>query len=351
MQIFWTISKFLTTALTLVVTLIVTLVAALSAQAQDPLTGRAAGSVPKGSIWEEHWLFRKSVLTASPEIELEYYLYGELGNEENMVNSLRRDRVQISSASLWGLSSAIPEAAVLSLPFLFESAEEADYFYDCCAADILRPYLEPIGLAQLGWSEAGWTGFYGPKAYLSPESVRGEKLRSPTTPSVALFFQSLGVDAVFLGIQDVVPALQTGMVKGGASSLPWYVNAFKDHAPHYTLSAHHYETTVIMASKRWLDRATPVQRAVIDQAFDVFPSQRASVREDAALKIAGLRSDGANVYDLTAAQRQRWIASAQAVHPDILRDIGGEAEALYAQVMAAKAEYRARNTPTSSGQE
>jgi TRAP-type transport system periplasmic protein len=98
--------------------------------AQSPLTGRAAGNVPQGSIWEEYWLFRKSTLTANSEINMEYYLYGELGNEENMINSLRRNRVQISSASLWGLSATIPEVAVLSLPYLFESPEEADYVYD-----------------------------------------------------------------------------------------------------------------------------------------------------------------------------------------------------------------------------
>lgn len=279
---------------------------------------------------------------ASPEVDFEYYLYGELGNEETMINSLRRDRVQISSASLWGLSSTIPEAAVLSLPYLFESSEEADYFYDCCAGDIIRPYLEPIGIAFLGWSEAGWTGFYGPKGYAEPTAVQGEKLRTPSTPSVALFFQNLGVDTVFLGIQDVVPALQTGMVEGGASSLPWYVNAFKDHAPHYTLTGHHYETTVLMASKKFLDKATPAQRTVLDKAFNVFPSQRVTVRLDAEEKIAGLRESGAFVYDLTPEQRARWIAAAQAVHPAILRDIGGEAEAVYAQVLAAKAEFKAR---------
>lgn len=313
-----------------------------TALADGPLTGRAAGNVPQGSIWEEHWLFRKEVLMASPEVDFEYYLYGELGNEETMINSLRRDRVQISSASLWGLSSTIPEAAVLSLPYLFESAEEADYFYDCCAGDIIRPYLERIGIAFLGWSEAGWTGFYGPKGYAEPAAVRGEKLRTPSTPSVALFFQNLGVDTVFLGIQDVVPALQTGMVEGGASSLPWYVNAFKDHAPHYTLTGHHYETTVLMASKKFLDKATPAQRDVLDKAFNVFPSQRATVRLDAADKIQGLRDSGAFVYDLTPEQRARWIAAAQAVHPAILRDIGGDAAAIYAKVLAAKAEFKAR---------
>lgn len=313
-----------------------------AAATAQPLTGRAAGSVPKGSIWDEHWQFRKDILTASPEVDFEFYLYGELGNEETMINSLRRDRVQISSASLWGLSSAIPEVAVLSLPYLFEDASEADYFYDCCAGDIIRPYLEPIQISFLGWSEAGWTGFYGPRAYLSPDDVQGEKLRTPSTPSVAIFFEALDVDTVFLGIQDVVPALQTGMVEGGASSLPWYVNAFKDHAPHYTLTGHHYETTVLMASKRWLDKATPAQRAVIDQAFNVFSTQRMTVRQDADEKIAGLRADGASVYELTPEQRGRWIAAAQAVHPAILRDIGGEAEAIYAKVLEAKAEFKAR---------
>ncbi len=316
----------------------------------DPLTGRAAGSVPKGSIWDEHWQFRKSVLMGSPEVDFEYYIYGELGNEEEMVNSLRRNRVQISSASLWGLSSTIPEAAVLSLPYLFESPEEADYFYDCCAGDIIRTYLEAIGITHLGWSEAGWTGFYGPKSYVDPALVKGEKLRTPSTPSVAVFFRSLGIDTVFLGIGDVVPALQTGLVEGGASSLPWYVNAFKDHAPHYTLTGHHYESTVIMSSKKWLDSATPVQRDVIDKAFNVFPSQRAGVREDAEKKIDGLREAGALVYDLTAEQRARWIAAAQAVHPAILRDIGGDAEAVYAQVLAAKAEFQARHGQNTFGE-
>lgn len=314
-----------------------------ASQAADPLTGRAAGSVPKGSIWEEHWLERKETLIASPHIDLEYYLYGELGNEENMINSLRRDRVQISSASLWGLSSAIPEVAVLSLPYLFESAEEADYFYDCCAADLVKPYLEPIGLTFLGWSEAGWTGFYGPRAYLVPDDVRGEKLRTPLTPSVALFFQTLGADTVFLGIGDVVPALQTGLVVGGASSLPWYVNAFKDHAPHYTLSSHHYETSVIMASKKWLDRATPEQRSEIDKAFNRFPVQRASVREDSTNKIEALRTSGSYVYDLSPDQRRQWIAAAQAVHPAILQDIGGDAAVIYQQILEAKAAFRSRS--------
>ncbi len=316
--------------------------AAMTSGAADPLAGRVAGSVPKGSIWEEHWLFRKSVLESSPEVDFEYYFYGELGNEDAIVNGLRRNRIQISSASLWGLSAAVPEVAVLSLPYLFESPEEADFIYDCCAADIMRPYLEAIGIAFLGWSEAGWTGFYGQKPFSTPDAVKGERLRSPSTPSVARFFGALGVDTVFLGIGDVVPALQTGMVDGGASSLPWYVNAFKDHAPHYTLTGHHYETSVLMASKPWLDGATPEQQKVIRDAFNVFATQRVTVRKDSEEKVNALRAADGFVYDLKPEQRARWIAAAQAAHPEILRDIGGDAETIYAQILAAKANFKVR---------
>jgi len=306
----------------------------------EPLRGRAAGSVPKDSIWDSHWKFRKNILKSSPEIDLEYYIYGELGNEENMIDSLRRGRVQISSSSLWGLSSTIPEVAVLALPYLFENVEEADYFYDCCAGEIIQPYLEPLGIAFLGWSEAGWTSFYGPKSYLSPKDLIGQKLRTPFTPSVAIFLKSLEADTIFLGIRDVLPALQTGMVEGGASSLPWFASAFKDYAPHYTLTKHHYETTVIMASKKWLEKATPVQLDILNKAFKVFSKQRLSVRQDANRNILELKDNGINIYDLTSVQKERWVSESRKLHPVILKEIGGDAISVYEKVKKIKMAFK-----------
>lgn len=316
-----------------------------SVMAADVLKGRIAGSVPKGSVWEENWQERLAILRRSPVLDFEYYIYGELGNEEEVTASLRRDRVQISSSSLWGLSSIIPAVAVLSLPYLFESSQEADFVYDCCASDIITPYLEEIGLTFMGWSEAGWTSFYGRRPLLDPDEVRGRRFRTPRTPSVALFFSALGVDNVYLGINDVVSALQTGLVEGGASSLPWYYNAFRSMAPHYTLTRHHYESTAIMSSKRWLESANSAQVAVLNRAFSVFATQRLEVREDAARKIALMKADGDFVYELNAKQRARWIAVAQAAHPGILASIGDSAGPIYQEILIAKSEFRQRFTP------
>ncbi|MBT7451830.1 MAG: hypothetical protein HN793_13430, partial [Rhodospirillaceae bacterium] len=62
--------------------------------------------------------------------------------------------------------------------------------------------------------------------------------------------------------------------------------------------------------------------------------------------VVTLQDLGGDVFDSIVygeRQRARWIAAAQAVHPAILRDIGGDAEAIYAQVLAAKAEFKARS--------
>lgn len=317
-------------------------VPAVSARATPALAGRVAGTVPKGSVWEGHWQQRMAALRADPSLALEFYIYGELGSEEAVLGNLRRNRVQIASGSLWGLAALVPEVAVLSLPYLFESAAEADYVYDCCAAGIVAPYLAAAGYRFLGWSEAGWTNFYGRTPLREPADVRGRKLRTPATASVSAFFRDLGIDTVFVPINDVVPALQTGLVEGGASSLPWYFNAFRAHAPHYTLTEHHYEATVLLANADWFATATPAQQALLARAFGGFAAQRETVRRDFAAKIEQMKAEGAGIHALSPEQRARWIAAARATHPRILQEIGGRAEQVYAEVMKAKAAFRAR---------
>jgi TRAP-type transport system periplasmic protein len=322
--------------------ILVALGLAMPVSAQTPLTGRIAGTVPKGSVWEQQWQHRIELLKADPSVDFEYYIYGELGSEETVLGNLRRNRIQIASGSLWGLASLVPEVAVLSLPYLFESAAEADYVYDCCAARIVAPYLQKAGYHFLGWSEAGWTNFYSKTPIMVPDDVRGKKLRTPSTASVSVFFRDLGIDTVFVAINDVVPALQTGLVDGGASSLPWYYNAFRTHAPHYTLTQHHYESTVLMANAAWYDKASPAQKALLTKAFDEFVTQRQMVRADFAAKTEQMKAAGAAIHPLNAEQLQKWVSAAKASHSKILKDIGGDAEAVYSEVLKAKAEFAAR---------
>ncbi|MDX2144832.1 MAG: TRAP transporter substrate-binding protein DctP [Rhodospirillaceae bacterium] len=315
------------------------------AHAQNALVGRVAGTVPKGSVWEAQWQHRMEVLKASPAVNFEYYIYGELGNEETVLGNLRRNRVQIASGSLWGLAALVPEVAVLSLPYLFETPEEADFVYDCCAARAVESYLSATGYQFLSWSEAGWTNFYSKSPILTPDDVKGRKLRTPSTASVSVFFRDLGIDTVFIPINDIVPSLQTGLVEGGASSLPWYFNAFRSQAPHYTLTQHHYESTVLMANADWHAKATPEQKALLSQAFGGFAEQRQLVRKDFAAKIDQMRSEGTGIHSPSTEQLARWMAAAQASHAHILREIGGNAEQVYAEILKAKAEFKARREP------
>ena len=59
--------------------------------------------------------------------------------------------------------------------------------------------------------------------------------------------------------------------------------------------------------------------------------------------------DGAFVYALTPDQRAQWIMAAQAVHPAIQQDIGGDSEAIYARVLDAKADFKERSDQAAAG--
>ncbi|MCA9267801.1 MAG: hypothetical protein KDA41_04995, partial [Planctomycetales bacterium] len=59
-------------------------------------------------------------------------------------------------------------------------------------------------------------------------------------------------------------------------------------------------------------------------------------------KIAQLREAGYQVHALTDDQRRAWIDAAQKTHPAILAEIGGDAEKIYAEILKAKAAFKAQ---------
>jgi TRAP-type transport system periplasmic protein len=98
-----------------------------SAQA-DPMTGRIAASAPKGSVWDRQWDRYKADFASRPDLfNLDYHIYGELSASEPLLGAVKRGRVHFVATSQSVISTQIPEVAVLSLPYLFESKEEADY--------------------------------------------------------------------------------------------------------------------------------------------------------------------------------------------------------------------------------
>lgn len=307
----------------------------------EPVKGRMASSAPKGSVWDRQWDRYKADFASRPDLfDLDYHIYGELGASEPLLGALKRGRVQFVATSQSVISTQIPEVAVLSLPYLFESKAEADYVYDCCIQDLYQPLVAKENYVLLMFAEAGWSHFYADRQIRVPADVKGLSIRAAQSPAVVGFLQQLEADTVFLTMSDVVPALQTGMVNGGFGAITWHMGATREDAPHFTLTSHVYETGLFLVNKQWWEGFTDEQRALMIEAFESFDRQRTEVREDQDAEIARLIAEGDPVYEPTLEERALWIAAAKASHAAVLDEIGGQAQAIYNRIAQAKADYR-----------
>lgn len=326
-----------------IISVLVVLLLAMPAQADDIARGKVTALAQVNSPWDRHWDYFKAKIDESPIVEMEYFIRGEVGTEETMLTALRRNRVQIGGITMWGLAGIIPEAAVPMIPFLFETEEEVDFVFDNYLQDIFTELLADRGLVFLEWSEVGWNTLYANKPVLTPSEAEGLKLRGSPNFAAQAFLQSVGADSIPLGTADIAPALQTGLVDGGLSSLVFFYYGLSGFATDVTETNQSYDQGIQMANKRWWDSLTDEQRAVIKDAF--FPI--APAREDVRTLITNLKTSmlerGLAIHTPTSEQRTLWVEATAPSHRIILDEIGGRADEVYALIQEAKQAFAAQS--------
>ncbi len=309
-----------------------------------PLEGKIAALASPDSPWDKSWTkFQTDLVNIAPEIKFEYFIRGELGNEDEMLAQTRRNRVQIMGPSLQGLAVIVPELTILLAPYLFESVEEVDFVYDNYLKEPAAKLLREKELVLLAWSEVGWTDIYANIPIRLPQDVQGLKLRGAPNVAAQVFLRSIGANSVPVGSTDVVQALQTGLVKGGASNLIFHYYATRAHATHVTLTHHGYDTGGVVANKKWWDTATAQEQQAIIDALGPPSNRREPVRALLNDVIGWLRADGVEVYELTPQERARWVDATDGQIEAIIDQVGGQSRLVYNAIIAGKEAFKSQS--------
>lgn len=333
-------------------------------QAEGQLFGRAVAQAPPRTPWDAQWQNFKSNLDQTRSIQLDYFTRGELGDEERMLHDLRRGRAHVGGMSLQGLSSSIPELAIAMAPYLFSSFEEVDYVYDNYLYDIVNELAEAQNLYIIQWVEVGWTHLYADRPLTHPDMAAGLRMRTSPNAAARFFAESAGMDAIPLGITDVVPALQTGLIEGGLSSLVFHFFTTMDIAPDFTLTRHSFDTGAIVLNKAWYESASAEQRAALDTGWGSSAVARAGVRGlttalEGAMRAGVMRDrDGAvirelrtlsgapvRVFDLTVDERAAWQQVTANVLDQLVSTIGGRARDMADAIERGKAGFARQRAP------
>lgn len=316
---------------------------AAPASADDVARGKVTALAQINSPWDQQWDYFKAKIEEAPSVEMEYYIRGEVGTEEQMLTALRRNRIQIGGITMWGLAGIIPESAVPMIPFLFDSTEEVDFVFDNYLQSLFTEFLADRGLIFLEWSEVGWSNLYASKPVLTPADADGMKIRGSPNFAAQAFLQSVGADSIPLGTADIAPALQTGLVDGGLASMVFFYYALSDFATDLTETHQSYDQGIQMANKRWWDSLTDEQQAAIRGSFYPIGPARADIRNLITTLRSDLVSRGMNVHTLTPEQRALWADATAPSHREILDEIGGDAEKVYAAILDGKRAFAAQS--------
>ena len=315
------------------------LLSAAAVQANEPIVLRSGAFAPPGSLFAAYWQKFKDSIEQGSKGAIKVDLNTNDPNEGNLLSNLRRGRVDCVGASLQGSSTILPEVAVLQLPYLFNNFKEVDAAYDKGLTDTYRRLFAAKGVAMLQFVEVGFTHSYGVMPIKAPADIKGQKLRATQSRASQAWVKGTGAEAVVLPISEAVPGLQTGLIKGGESGIIIYSAFIAKSAPHYTLTAHAFDSGTIMCNKEWFDKLSAEHKTLVTHGWNA----REQAREARASNdkfIAEAASKGVTVYKPSASELVAWQAAGKKASDEILAGLGPEAKKIYDEIQKDLASVR-----------
>lgn len=267
-----------------------------------------------------------------------------MGDERDMLRKMRRGRLDGAALTGTGLGQIIPQLRVLEMPLLFKSIDEVEMARDAIAADLLRGLREG-GFELLGWGEIGWIRYFAQHELRTPAQLRSVRFWAwADDPLAQAIIKHFGMNAAQLAIQDVLPALQTGLIAGVYGS-PYTTLALQWHTKlrYYSRARIAYGIGALVLTRKALARLTVAQRRILRAEAQRFSRLHiAQVRRENRAALAQLRKIGLRpvLRDEELRRELRRLA------PRVWRSLAGRlfTPALLQRVIKLRDAYRQRRT-------
>lgn len=278
----------------------------------------------------------------SESVDVVLLIDGQVGTEESMAATVRRDRAQIGMLTTAGTSSVVPEMSLLMAPYLFDSFEEADFVLDNIILDKVKSLFAEKGLHFIQWIDSGWFNLFSQVPVRVPGDIVDMRMRAAGGPAARVFLQETGADVAQLPFADLVPGLQTGLLVGGATNTSMYRTvALYELAPYVTLTRHGINPGTTFANKAWFDALPEGNQDLVMGGIATTKVLRSAVRTEDEEAIIFSAAQGATIIALSDAERAAWKKASANSHRILIDEIGGETAALYDLIQDGRSAFAA----------
>jgi TRAP-type C4-dicarboxylate transport system substrate-binding protein len=316
-------------------------IATVPAGAQQKLEFKFVSAAPPKTPWETQInRFRDDIAKETKgEVTMVPYINSVLGSEQDTILQVQNGRLESGGFSVTAGVQIVKEMSLLAAPYVWESEKQADCVLDNFLFAEYQKLFDKRGLVLTQWSEVGWVNVYGKKPLLTPADTKGYKVRVAPASSSKVFWDAVGANGVQLGVPDVNPSLQTGLVDGGDfPNLTYVAMGTGKLAPHLTLTQHQHQAGIVVFNKRFYERLPKDTRAKIELVSSPPHQLRTEVRGVQAAMLKAHQAQGGTVHTPTADQLSAWKKAAEPAQAALVKDIGGEAPRLWQVIQKAKKE-------------
>jgi tripartite ATP-independent transporter DctP family solute receptor len=229
----------------------------VSAFAQQKLVLKAADVHPLGYPTVEAVVRMGKKLEAATNGRLSIQMYPsmQLGGEKEAIEQAQVGALAFARISVGPMGPLVPELNVFNLPFMFRDDAHMEKVIDGPIGDELLQKLSnhpTAGLIGLCWMNAGTRNVYNSKRPIrSIEDLHGLKIRMMGNPVFVDTMNALGGNGVAMGMDQLVNAMQTGVVDGAENNPPTYATGqHYRYAKYYSLTGHLMIPEILVFSKK-----------------------------------------------------------------------------------------------------
>jgi tripartite ATP-independent transporter DctP family solute receptor len=243
-------------------------------------------------------------------LTVEIYPSMQLGGEKETLEMAQVGGLAMTRVSVGVMGPIVPELNVFNLPYVFRSTDQMHNVIDGEIGDELLQKITDhptAGLVGLAWMDAGARSVYNSKKPISSMAdLEGLKIRTMGNPMFVDMMNAMGGNGVAMGYDQLINALQTGIVDGAENNPPSYSSGqHYNYAPNYTLTEHLIIPEILVFSKRVWDSLSAEDQALVTRlAKETQAEQRALWAAKEQEAIADMEAHGVEIITLTPEAKQ-----------------------------------------------
>jgi TRAP-type C4-dicarboxylate transport system substrate-binding protein len=260
--------------------------------------------------------FAKAIETSTGgQVKLSIYNGGVMGDEKDMYKKLQIGQLDCAGFTGMGLGFIDPAVRIMELPFLFSDYSQVDNAFRA-VGPALKQRLANKGFELIGWAHPGFVKIYSKGKIASKDDMSGKKVwiwsGDPIAESMT---ENLGLNAVPLGLPDVLTSLQTGMIDTvyapelAAIALQWYTKTkfITDLNLTHSMGG-------LVVTKRGMAKLTAAQKQVMrSKGLEIMNRLTAQTRSENDKSLQAMLSSGMKKVPVDEKQRTELQQSGEAV--------------------------------------